>query len=221
MALPLPLRNRLADLILEAVHDNAAREGLAAVAAVCDDPRAVELSALPPRFPADLFERGPRGLAVRSGYAPHAREFCARARAGWGVLRARPLDPADPPLESVLAVAAVLFDAGLFFEVHELLEPHWFRAQGAERERLQGLIQVAVGFQHLANGNLRGAVLLLHEGGLRLQGGALAGLELESFAAAAQRCGAAAAVLDPTDAGAAARFDWTMAPRFPHAAAGT
>ena len=219
MALPLPLRNRLADLILESVHDGAAREGLAAVAAVCDDPNAVEASALPPRFPADLFERGPRGLAVRSGYAAHAREFCARARAGWGVLRARPLDPADPPLGSVLAVAAALFDAGLFFEVHELLEPHWFRAQGAERERLQGLIQVAVGFQHLANGNLRGAVLLLHEGGRRLQG-ALAGLKLESFAAAAQRCGAAAAALDPADAGAAARFDWTLAPRFPRAAAG-
>lgn len=219
MALPLPLRNRLADLILDSVHDGAAREGLAAVAAVCDDPNAVEASALPPRFPADLFERGPRGLAVRSGYAAHAREFCARARAGWGVLRARPLDPADAPLGSVLAVAAALFDAGLFFEVHELLEPHWFRAEGAERERLQGLIQVAVGFQHLANGNLRGAVLLLHEGGRRLQGG-LAGLELESFAAAAQRCGAAAAALDPADAGAAARFDWTMAPRFPRAAAG-
>ena len=220
MALPLPLRNRLADLILESVHDGAAREGLAAVAAVCDDPNAVEAVALPPRFPVDLFERGPRGLAVRSGYAAHAREFCARARAGWGALRARPLDPADAPLGSVLAVAAALFDAGLFFEVHELLEPHWFRAQGAERERLQGLIQVAVGFQHLVNGNLRGAVLLLHEGGRRLQG-ALAGLDLESFAAAAQRCGAAAAALDPADAGAAARFDWTLAPHFPRAAAGT
>lgn len=219
MALPLPLRNRLADLILESVHDGAAREGLAAVATVCDDPNAVEASALPPRFPADLFERGPRGLAVRSGYAAHAREFCARVRAAWDVLRARPLEPADAPLGSVLAVAAALFDAGLFFEVHELLEPHWFRAQGAERERLQGLIQVAVGFQHLTNGNLRGAVLLLHEGGRRLQG-ALAGLELESFAAAAQRCGAAAAALDPADTGAAARFDWTLAPRFPRAATG-
>jgi len=220
MALPLPLRNRLADLILDAVHDGAAREGLAAVAAVCDDPHAVEAAALPPRFPADLFERGPHGLAVRKGYAAHAREFCARARAGWDVLRARPLDPADAALGAVLAVAAAFFDAGLFFEVHELLEPHWFRAQGAERERLQGLIQVAVGFQHLANGNLRGAALLLHEGGARLQGGPLAGLELESFAAAAHRCGTAAAALDPADAAAAARFDWTMAPCFPRAAAG-
>jgi uncharacterized protein len=220
MALPLPLRNRLADLILDAVHDVAAREGLAAVAAVCLDPRAGVAAALPSRFPADLFERGPRGLAMRSGYAAHAGEFCARARAGWDVLRARPLDPTDAPLGSVLAVAAALFDAGLFFEVHELLEPHWFRAQGTERDRIQGLIQVAVGFQHLANGNLRGAVLLLHEGGARLPGEPLAGLELDAFAAAAQRCGAAAASLDPADAGAAARFDWTMVPPFPSAAAG-
>lgn len=217
MALPLPLRNRLADLILDAVHDAAAREGLAAVAAVCEDPRAGATAVLPARFPADLFERGPRGLAVRSGYASHAREFGARARIGWDVLRARPLDPADAPLDSVLSVAADFFDAGLFFEVHELLEPHWFRAPGPERERLQGLIQVAVGFQHLANGNLRGAVLLLHEGAARLPGKPVAGLELDGFAAAARRCGSAAAELDPAEAGAAARFDWTVVPRFPRA----
>lgn len=219
MALPLPLRNRLADLIIDAVHDRDARDGLAAVTAVCDDPRAGE-KALPARFPADLFEHGARGLAVRRGYAAHAREFCSRARTGWDVLRARPLDPADAPLGSVLAVAAAFFDAGLFFEVHELLEPHWFRAQGPPRQRLQGLIQVAVGFQHLANGNLRGALLLLHEGGARLPGERLAGLELDEFAAAVQRCGAAAAALDPAETGAAARFDWTTVPPFPRAGAG-
>jgi hypothetical protein len=220
MALPLPLRNRLADLIVGAVHDGAAREGLAAVTAVCDDPHAGEKAPLPARFPADIFERGVHGLAVRSGYAAHAREFCSRARAGWDVLRRRPLDPADAPLGSVLSVAAAFFDAGLFFEVHELLEPHWFRAQGAERERLQGLIQVAVGFQHLANDNLRGAALLLHEGGARLPGERLAGLALDDFAAGAQRCGAAAAALDPADPGAAARFDWNAVPLFPREGAG-
>lgn len=161
MALPLPLRNRLADLILDAVHDVAAREGLAAVAAVCLDPRAGVAAALPSRFPADLFERGPRGLAMRSGYAVHAGEFCARARAGWDVLRARPLDPTDAPLGSVLAVAAALFDAGLFFEVHELLEPVWFQATEPARTALQGLIQIAVGFHHLENGNREGARSLL------------------------------------------------------------
>jgi len=196
MALPMPLRNRLADLILDAVHDGAAREGLAAVAAVCDDPRAGEAATLPPRFPADLFERGPEGLAVRSGYAAHTREFCARARAGWDVVRARPLDPADPPLASALAAAADFFDAGLFFEVHELLEPHWFRAQGPERERLQGLIQVAVGFQHLANGNRAGARSLLAEAGERLHGRRLLGRDLDGFAQAT------AGMADAVDGGA-------------------
>ena len=52
-----------------------------------------------------------------------------------------------------LGQAALLFDGRLYFEVHELLEPYWLRAAGRERETLQGLIQVAVGFHHLSNGN--------------------------------------------------------------------
>ena len=48
MTLPLPLRNRLADLILDALHDDRARRALQAVAAVCADPRA---------FPAAAWER--------------------------------------------------------------------------------------------------------------------------------------------------------------------
>ena len=64
---------------------------------------------------------------------------------------------AEPSLDETLAAAATLFDAGLHFEVHELLEPYWARGEGAERQALQGLIQIAVGYQHLANGNLGGA----------------------------------------------------------------
>ena len=125
----------------------------------------------------------------------------------------------DPEELAAFRRGVAQFNDGFFFECHDTLEDVWSGVRGPARDFFQGLIQVAVGFQHLANGNLRGAVLLLHEGGRRLQG-ALAGLELESFAAAAQRCGAAAAALDPAAAGAAARFDWTLAPRFPRAAAG-
>jgi predicted metal-dependent hydrolase len=92
---------------------------------------------------------------------------------------------AAPSLEDALAAAAALFDAGLYFEVHELLEPHWTGAQGGERQALQGLIQIAVAFQHLANGNLDGARSLLVEGRARLRDGRLPGLDLEGFAVAA------------------------------------
>ena len=57
--------------------------------------------------------------------------------------------------------AAALANHGLFFEVHELLEPVWFRATEPARTALQGLIQIAVGFHHLENGNREGARSLL------------------------------------------------------------
>src|SRR5207249_698488 len=84
------------------------------------------------------------------------------------------------------ARAAVLFDAGLAFEVHELLEPYWVRAHGDEREALQGLIQIAVGYQHLANGNLAGARALLDDGTTRTRGRSVAGIDCDAFARAAR-----------------------------------
>jgi hypothetical protein len=212
VTLPLPLRNRLAELILESLHDPAARAGLETLTAVCADPRALPAGvSAPVTFPEDLFERGPAGLAVKSGYRAHAPELCERAQRGWDVVRRRPLDPPDATLASVLAAAAALFDAGLYFEVHELIEPHWLRADGAEREALQGLIQVAVGFQHLANGNVRGAVALLGDGGAKLRRRATAGAEVSSFATAVERCRVEVVALGAD----AARFDWTTVPRFP------
>src|SRR5574337_816604 len=68
------------------------------------------------------------------------------------------------PVERALEEAACLFNEGLFFEVHEILEAVWL-TQGEEvRLLLQGLIQIAVGFHHLENRNLRGALSLLEEG---------------------------------------------------------
>ena len=61
-----------------------------------------------------------------------------------------------------------LANHGLFFEVHELLEPVWFRAPEPERTALQGLIQVAVAFHHLENDNREGARSLLTLGVAKL-----------------------------------------------------
>ena len=95
-------------------------------------------------------------------------------------------------LETALAAAARLFDAALFFEVHEVLEPHWVLAGPELRDALQGVIQIAVGWQHFANGNLAGARALLADGATRLHGRRLAGIDFDSFARAASE---AAAVL--------------------------
>ena len=217
MPLPLPLRNRLAELILDALHDADARAGLRALVAVGADPGALGDAAPPERFPLDFFERAAEGLVPRRAFAVHARDLAERAEAAWRAVGARPLDPATPSLAETLEAAGALFDAGLYFEVHELLEPCWFRALGREREALQGLIQIAVGFQHLVNGNRRGALALLHDGAAKAAAGALDELPLAEFATGARRCGAMLAAL--ADSGAGAAFDRALIPAFPRARA--
>ncbi len=49
---------------------------------------------------------------------------------------------------SLLDEVIVLWNRGLFFEVHELLESHWHGARGVRREVLQTLIQAAAVYVH-------------------------------------------------------------------------
>jgi predicted metal-dependent hydrolase len=67
-----------------------------------------------------------------------------------------------------MAQTPVLLAEELFFEVHELLEPAWLTAEGAERRILQGLIQAAAAWYHWSRGNLRGAMSLMSEAGAKL-----------------------------------------------------
>jgi hypothetical protein len=211
VTLPLPLRNRLADLVLDALHDADARRVLEAVAAVCADSRALERTGPPREFPADLFERRDDGWRLRSGYREHAVPFAERAGRATHALATRALDPPDPSLDTALAQAGALFTAGLYFEVHEILEPHWMRAEGEARETLQGLIQAAVGYQHLANGNLAGARALLHDGAAKLLGRKRPGADLDAFARGVADHARALTLPDARAAG----FDWSCVPRFP------
>jgi hypothetical protein len=164
--LPPRARDRLAGTILAALHDAAARREL--------------------RLLADEVARSRQWLGDE---AQHAETLRARASRATQALSRRPITgQADLPslfaypLEAALEDARLLFDAGLYFEVHELLEPHWQQATGTARQALQGLIQIAVGYQHLANGNLAGARSLLAEGARRLTGCAIAGRSLDPFA---------------------------------------
>lgn len=89
------------------------------------------------------------------------------------------------PVERALEEAACLFNEGLFFEVHEVLEAVWLTEVEGVRLLLQGLIQIAVGFHHLENNNLRGALSLLMEGVEKIKGygSDRSGLELDRFLA--------------------------------------
>jgi len=213
MTLPLPLRNCLAGLILDSLHDEGARRALEAVAAVCADPTALEgPGVLPEPFPRDIFERRDGTWRLKSGLKAHESEFAERAERARRLLHLRPFDPEDPPLGVALVSAALLFHAHLYFEVHELLEPYWLRAEDGDREALQGLIQVAVGFQHLANGNVTGARALLHDGCGRILERTLEGVPLDPFGRALQR------TLDRVlslGEHAPQGFDWNEVPRFP------
>lgn len=160
--LPLRPRNRLAAIILSSLDRADARRTLGALATG--------------RLSAEEW-LGPEAAAQ----APLLRQRAERARQALRRLGSR---PADSTMAGALRAAGALFDAGLGFEVHELLEGHWARAAGDEREALQGLIQIAVGYQHLANGNLKGARALLAEGSARLNGRRLPDLDLAPFARA-------------------------------------
>lgn len=78
-------------------------------------------------------------------------------------LSRRSFRPAGP-VERALEEAACLFNEGLFFEVHEVLEAVWLTEAEGVRLLLQGLIQISVGFHHLENRNIRGTLSLLKEG---------------------------------------------------------
>ncbi len=77
--------------------------------------------------------------------------------------------PCGDTLEVRLAQARHLFDVGLFFEVHEVLEPAWLTAEGASKAWLQGVIQIAVAWHHYGASNLPGAASLARAAAAKLE----------------------------------------------------
>jgi predicted metal-dependent hydrolase len=73
------------------------------------------------------------------------------------------------------------FNDRLFFECHDTLEEVWSGMRGEPRDFFQGLIQAAVGFYHLGNGNSTGARSVLGRSLTRLARypPCYAGVELE------------------------------------------
>lgn len=166
MTLPLGLRNRLAELVLDAFDEPETCRTLRALGAWCRSPE----RPVPPEADARLaslgwFQRDGAGrLRLPGAHRAHGAALGARVERALLLFAGAAALPEATTLAGVLARAALLADEGLFFEVHELLEPAWMRAEGSERVALQGLIQVAVGLHHAEGGNREGALSLLAEG---------------------------------------------------------
>jgi hypothetical protein len=129
-----------------------------------------------------------RRYATTFSVPPDEVEAIARRlQSGLAVVEAyqREVAPTAPPLERALVQGALLFRAGLFFEVHEVLETTWHGLVDPERTFVQGLIQVAVGMHHLGHENARGAASLFASGRAKLAAHApiFAGVEVERLLA--------------------------------------
>jgi uncharacterized protein len=72
----------------------------------------------------------------------------------------------DPDARWPAAVAA--FDAGEYYEAHELWESLWNDAEGGERLFYQALVQIAAGYVKLEVGEVNGARKLFERGLARL-----------------------------------------------------
>jgi len=181
---PLPLRNALAALTIGALEDDAAAAALDWLAAPTGRP--------PPKAAArleavHLIDAGADALLAI--HAPHSAAVAAHAARGRRAAahRQRAVAGGGDPILRAVVHAAALWNEGLFFEVHEVLEEVWKSAAGTVRQALQGVIQIAVAFHHLAHGNVRGARSLMHEGRSRLEAmspSTLPALDLSALVAA-------------------------------------
>jgi len=112
--------------------------------------------------PAELLHQFPE-----SPYVAYIEDRVARYRAATTSMRATENSP--------VTQAAILRRHGLYFEAHEILEPHWLATAGDEREGLQGLIQALGVFVHREAGQANAAQKLARKALERLNryGGAI------------------------------------------------
>ena len=98
----------------------------------------------------------PRNERPRDGLGrPLPRGVTGVARQPEGILRTP---------DQTLAEAQRLFDDGMPFHAHEVLEDAWKNSPKHTRALWKGLAQLAVGATHAARGNITGAVALLRRG---------------------------------------------------------
>lgn len=74
----------------------------------------------------------------------------------------------DPPSAAFLHGVA-LFNAGQFYQQHDVFEQQWMEEPRAIRELYQGVLQIGVALHQVERGNYRGAIKMLRRGLPRLR----------------------------------------------------
>ncbi|MEI2690988.1 MAG: DUF309 domain-containing protein [Anaerolineae bacterium] len=74
----------------------------------------------------------------------------------------------DRPSAAFLQGVA-LFNAGEYYQQHDIFEQHWMEDQRPIRELYQGVLQIGVALHQVEQNNYRGAVKMLRRGLLRLR----------------------------------------------------
>ena len=173
----LAVRDAVAAAILAALDDRAGADTLTALRELFERGTAP----LPASLAAELLDAGiitpPIDAAtvthasMRAAMEPHGAAAAERLRrADDAIHRFRATrDTSDGSRIAIaFAQAAALWDAGLFFEVHEVLERLWRDVDGETRRFVQGVIQVAAALHHVETGNRDGARALRASGRAKL-----------------------------------------------------
>ncbi|MEW6269743.1 MAG: DUF309 domain-containing protein [Thermodesulfobacteriota bacterium] len=178
--LPLAARDALAGLLLaDLAAERRSSDGVPAALAVVLRAAGggVDGTRLDAAVCAALVEAGV--LAREGGPARDGAATLVRVAAPWTAAVRHKLEsyarvlvcvPRGADLPARLTQARALLEHGLFFEVHEVLEPAWRSAVGEARETLHGLIQAAVAWHHWQGGNAAAASRLAGSARARLAG---------------------------------------------------
>jgi len=129
LTFPLPLRNALAELAIAALDDEHAAAALGWLSAPSEAPSA----SVAARLEAAHFIDGEGLLAV---HVPHAARVAEHATRALRAVRAYEPSRSATTLEHAARATLALWNEGLFFEVHEVLEAVWKTATGATRQVL-------------------------------------------------------------------------------------
>jgi sugar phosphate isomerase/epimerase len=121
------------------------------------------------------------------------------------------LDGPDAPLPAGIVEGIDLFNAGEYYEAHEVIEHEWHAERGPARKLYQGILQIGVGLHHTRAGNHRGAVLLLTDGIEKTAGFVpeYRGIDTARLVREAQACLDQVIALGPDRL---TEFDWSRVP---------